>query len=588
MLAGLAPGSGSPATARNGDGLAGRLAGLAPAAQRDLLVEIVRGQAAAVLGHSGPDDVMADRAFLELGLDSLTAVELLNRLTALTGHRLPATLAFDYPTPVALAGRLLTQIRPDSIPERAVAAVARPDVGTEPIAVVGVGCRFPGGVGSAQELWDLVAGGMDTVGGVPGDRGWEESRQWRGGFLHDAAEFDAGFFGISPREAVAMDPQQRLMLECAWQALEDAGIDPVLLRGTDTGVFAGVMYHDYGVLAGAAPDAAEGYLATGTAGSVVSGRVSYAFGLEGPALSVDTACSSSLVALHLACQALRRGECSLALAGGVTVMATPGVFAEFSRQGGLASDGRCKAFAAAADGTGWSEGAGLLVVERLSDAVRNGRRILGVVAGSAVNQDGASNGLTAPNGPSQERVIRAALADARVDGRGRGRGGGARHRDGAGRPDRGRGAAGDLRPGPGRAGPAVAGVGEVEHRARAGRGGGGRGDQGADGAAAPADAGHPARGRAVAARGLGVGPGQPADRGTGLAPARRAGAAGGGVGVRGQRHQRARDHRRAACAVRRARVSRPRGCWAAGWWRGRCRRRRPPRWPGRPPGSRGG
>ncbi|MFF3395074.1 SDR family NAD(P)-dependent oxidoreductase [Streptomyces sp. NPDC002669] len=417
--------------------LRGQLLVLPQADRLAPLTDLVRTEAATILGMSGPAAVGKEQVFKVLGFDSLMAVELRRRLSARTGLSLPSTLAFDHPTPVAIAELLLKRLALDSGTEKGAGTSGRSGSAVrnenrnhgsdEPIAVVSMACRLPGGIDSPEGFWELLSGGGDAVGGFPGRwRGLDlfdpdpevegKSYGCEGGFLADGhvEGFDAGFFGISPREAVSMDPQQRLVLEASWEALERAGVRPDELVGSRTGVYLGTMNSDYGDHRAHDLQALDGYVGTGRASSILSGRVSYALGLQGPAMTIDTACSSSLVAMHLAASALRQGECEAALVGGVTVMSTPATFVEFSRLKAMAPDGRCKSFSAAADGAGWSEGVGVLLLKRLSDAERDGDRVLAVLRGSAVNQDGRSQGLTAPNGPSQQRVIQDALDAARL------------------------------------------------------------------------------------------------------------------------------------------------------------------------------
>ncbi|MGW2126945.1 type I polyketide synthase, partial [Streptomyces sp. NPDC001758] len=406
-----------------------------------LLDMVCRHTAVALGGGEDPPKVEAGASFRSQGMTSASGVTLSLRLAEATGISIPPTAIFDHPTPQALAGHLEQQIRgrdADTAPVSAQTAMPHPhrvapahesdaatvEASADPVVIVAMACRFPGGITTPEALWDFVADERDAIGDFPTDRGWDLKRLFaddggsgtsttrHGGFLYDMAEFDAPFFGISPREALAMDPQQRLLLETSYEAIERAGINPATLRNSPTGVFTGVMAQEYGPRLYEPSQRTDGHLLTGNSTSVASGRIAYVLGLEGPALSIDTACSSSLVALHLAADSLRKGECTLALAGGATVMSSPGIFVEFSRQRGLSADGRCKAFAASADGTGWGEGVGVVLLERLSDARRNGHPVLAVLRGSAVNQDGASNGLTAPHGPSQQRLIRQALANA--------------------------------------------------------------------------------------------------------------------------------------------------------------------------------
>ncbi|MEU8082780.1 type I polyketide synthase [Micromonospora sp. NPDC049101] len=423
LLAGEGAATG-PTPAAGGTPLADRLAAL-PEAERDRAVlDLVRGQVAAVLGHGSPDAVHGGRPFRELGFDSLTSVELRNRLSTVTGLKLPATVVFDHPTPDALARHLRAIATGGNEP----AGVAEPPTpaaanGDDPVVIVGMSCRLPGGADTPDDLWQLIADERDAVGGLPTDRGWDVEtlvaagvdvpgmrfvRQ--GGFLRDAASFDAGFFGIPDHEALAMDPQHRLLLEMSWEAIERAGIAPRTLSGESVGVFVGTFSQGYWTGMQEVPEETRPHLSGGISPALAAGRIAYALGLEGPVLTLDTGCSSSAVALHLAVQAVRAGECDLALAGGASVLANPAVSPDMGV--GAAGDGRCKSYSEAADGTGWGEGAGVLVVERLSVARRAGHPVLAVIRGTAVNHNGGGNGLGAPNGPSQRRVIRQALTNA--------------------------------------------------------------------------------------------------------------------------------------------------------------------------------
>ncbi|MFF7749304.1 SDR family NAD(P)-dependent oxidoreductase [Streptomyces sp. NPDC007971] len=409
-----------PTDGPTGEALADRLARLPGAERAERVLALVRDETSRALGLRSAESVRPDQPLRDLGMDSVTAVELRNRIGARLGTRLPATLLFDHPTADRLAEYLLGHVlgraaRPAPAQQQRVRKAAT----DEPIAIVAMACRLPGRVTDPDGLWQLVSEGRDAVGPFPADR-WDVDALYdpdpdalgktyarEGGFLDDIESFDAGFFGITPKEAAAMDPQQRLLLETSWEALERAGIVPARLAGSTTGVYVGMFGSDY--LAGSRLDQLDGYVGTGSALSVASGRLAYALGLQGPALTVDTACSSSLVATHLAAQALRLGECDLALAGGVTLMVTPQTFVEFSRLRGLSPTGRCRSFSDDADGAIWAEGAGMLVLKRLGDAERDGDEVLAVLRGTAVNQDGRSQGLSAPNGPAQEDVIRRAL-----------------------------------------------------------------------------------------------------------------------------------------------------------------------------------